>query len=206
LADRQEQSDMAARVAGLLAAAARGREEPAAADAAWRELIALYGRRVYAIARSRCRRDDLAEEVTQSVFATVATKLAEAGYIEQGRFEAWLFRIAMNRVRDELRRMRRHAEVCDPEVFNRRAAEDVDAAEKDDVEQLKEAIVKLSEADRQIIELRHHAQMSFREMAEVLEEPLGTLLARHHRALRKLKKLMEGEREVASGQHGRTAK
>jgi RNA polymerase sigma-70 factor (ECF subfamily) len=50
----------------------------------------------------------------------------------------------------------------------------------------------LSESDREVVELRHHAGMSFKSMAELLEEPIGTLLARHHRALKKLKDLMSG--------------
>ncbi len=49
---------------------------------------------------------------------------------------------------------------------------------------------KLSEADREIVELRHHAGLSFKQMADLLSEPIGTLLARHHRALKKLKDLL----------------
>jgi len=41
-----------------------------------------------------------------------------------------------------------------------------------------------------VIELRHHGGLSFQQMADLLEEPLGTLLARHHRALRKLRELL----------------
>jgi len=52
--------------AAVIAAAAGGDEQ------AWRTLLAMYARRVYALARSRCRSDELAEEITQSVFATVA--------------------------------------------------------------------------------------------------------------------------------------
>jgi RNA polymerase sigma-70 factor (ECF subfamily) len=48
----------------------------------------------------------------------------------------------------------------------------------------------LSESDREVIELRHHAGLSFKQIAELVNEPLGTLLARHHRALRKLKAAM----------------
>ena len=44
--------------------------------------------------------------------------------------------------------------------------------------------------NQEIIHLRHQGQMSFRQIAELLDEPLGTLLARHHRALRKLKQLL----------------
>ena len=53
-------------------------------------------------------------------------------------------------------------------------------------------MARLSEADRQVIDLRHIGGMSFKQMAEELQEPLGTLLARHHRALQKLRTLMDG--------------
>jgi len=72
---------------------------------------------VFAMARSRVRDDDMAEEITQSVFATIATKLTRDGYDERGRFESWLFRITMNRVRDEFRRLKRHAATTDPCVL-----------------------------------------------------------------------------------------
>jgi RNA polymerase sigma-70 factor, ECF subfamily len=181
---REHENQTPERVAGLLAAAARGD------DAAWREIIDLYGRRVYALAQTRFRRPDLAEEVTQSVFATVAAKLGDA-YTEKGRFESWLFRITMNRVRDELRRQRRQAEVRDPEAFRHVAAPDAPDHEPEQVMALREAMARLPAADREIVELRHHGGLSFRQLVDVLDEPLGTLLARHHRALRKLRQLME---------------
>lgn len=194
MADRGESHPGAAPGAdttALLARAARGDED------AWRALINLYARRVYALARSRCRRDDLAEEITQSVFATVAEKLRSpdlpGGYTDQGRFEPWLFRVAMNRVRDEIRRLQRHAEPTDPGNFEalRLAPEEPDRADPRDLQRLREALAELNDADRQIIELRHHAQLSFKTIAAMLEEPVGTLLARHHRALRKLKSILE---------------
>ena len=54
------------------------------------------------------------------------------------------------------------------------------------------ALERLSEADRQVIHLRHFAGMSFARIAEVLGEPLGTVLARQHRALKKLRQHLEG--------------
>ena len=83
-------------------------------ERAWEELIGLYGRRVFALAKSRVRSPELAEEIAQSVFATLAVKLRGGAYRDTGRFEAWLFRIAMNRVRDEIRRQRRNATPTDP--------------------------------------------------------------------------------------------
>ena len=194
----------------LLKAAAGGDE------GAWRTIVGLYARRVYALARSRLRGvggssrprsgrsasgpwpegDDTAEEVTQSVFCTVAAKLSGGEYTEQGRFESWLFRVAMNRIRDEVRRRRRQAEPTDPETFSERAGageDDVGRPTTDELAGLRIAMENLTEADREIVELRHHAGMSFKAMSEMLDEPIGTLLARHHRALRKLKELMGAE-------------
>lgn len=48
----------------------------------------------------------------------------------------------------------------------------------------------LSDADREVVELRHHGQMAFKDIAELLSQPVGTVLARHHRALRKLRDMI----------------
>jgi len=172
-------------------------------DAAWRRIIDLYARRIYALARSRLGRDHLAEEITQSVFVTVATKIAardgggdspgeQSGYVEQGKFEAWLFRIATNRVRDEARRLKRQPVASDGLDHEHAApATPTDRAEPRELAKLRDAMLLLGDDDREVVELRHHAGLSFRQIADLLGEPLGTLLARHHRALRKLKGMLE---------------
>lgn len=197
-------------LARLLRAAASGDED------AWRGIVQLYARRVYALARSRLcahaprphgwardrasagaatpftRGHDAAEEVTQSVFVTVAAKLSSGQYTEQGRFESWLFRVAMNRIRDEVRRTRRQAAPVDPEVLDAgpAAPAPADSSAPEQLDALRRAMSALNDSDREIVELRHHAGLSFKQMSDLLAEPLGTLLARHHRALRKLKELM----------------
>lgn len=188
-------------LADLLARAGRGE------DAAWRGLIELYGRRVYAMAKSRCRREDLAEEIAQAVFATVAAKLGKGGYAEQGKFEAWLFRITMNRVRDEMRRRARRGEVFDAGPLEHVAGPDDQPVEKDggELAALRAAMGTLSEPDREVVELRHHGGMSFKQIAEALSEPMGTILARHHRALKKLKEIVERSAEGLAGEPGRAS-
>ena len=195
LPDPSPKPEQATEIRDLLAAAAGGDES------AWRRLVELYGRRVFALAKSRCQRADLAEEVTQSVFATVATKLGSGGYAEEGKFEAWLFRITMNRIRDEMRRSKHRPEAADPATFGGVAGRVEEEGGEDQalmLGRLRDAMGRLSESDREVIELRHHGGMSFKQMSELLDEPLGTLLARHHRALRKLKQIMESEADQAS--------
>lgn len=168
----------------------------------------LYARRVFAMARSRLHNDELAEEITQSVFVTIATKLNGQGdgngYSEQGKFEPWLFRITMNRVRDYCRKRARHATPTAPEhMGGLSAAPETDHAERDagmkEMSRLRSAMEQLSDRDREIIELRHHGQMSFKQIAEISGDPIGTLLARHHRALKKLRDLLEPQQAPQNG-------
>lgn len=192
----------------LLARAARGDQQ------AWRVLVDQYSGRVYGVLRAQGADPERAEEITQSVFCTVASKLAT--YVEQGHFESWLFRIAMNRLRDDARRRRRHARsVGDLEALDAmadRAAPvrgsggsgggggpgsggdggGLGGLSAEESAALRAAMDRLSPADRQVVDLRHVGGLSFKQMSEVLGEPLGTLLARHHRALQKLRGYLEG--------------
>lgn len=163
---------------------------------AWRMIIDRFGSRVFGLLRANCGDPELAEELTQSTFCTVAQKLST--YKEFGRFESWIFRIAMNRLRDEMRRRKRHAvPLANPVLTGLAGATEVTAASYDtsDKKRLLEALNELSELDRQIIDLRHTASMSFKQISILLDEPVGTLLARHHRALKKLKQMIEAHEE-----------
>lgn len=203
---QDEAQDSALALAALLQAASKGDEQ------AWRSIVDLYARRVFAMARSRlgglraegpffrgsgnvggwASGNDAAEEVTQSVFCTIASKLAGGEYTEKGRFESWLFRVAMNRVRDEVRRRKRHATPTDPETLSgvSAAASVGSSTDTDEISRLRLAMENLMDSDREVVELRHHAGLSFKQISEMVDEPVGTLLARHHRALKKLKDLM----------------
>lgn len=183
------------RIGALVADAAKGDE------AAWESIVELYGRRIYAMAKSRLRDAESAEEITQSVFATLAERLrADAvAYEERGRFEPWLFRIVMNRVRDEGRRRQRRAVDTIPiRESEPTAAMPATTTVDEQLEPLRDAIGRLDERDREIIELRHHGQMSFSQIADLLGEPMGTLLARHHRALKKIRRELEGDGDTHS--------
>ena len=182
---------------------------------AWRRLVDRYTPRLFGLLVNQCHDKELAEELTQATFVKVVKKLDDKdGYTETGRFDAWLFRIAMNGLRDEMRRRKRQAVPTDmsPGAASGRdeksggwsakqqtirsggpqAATDPAEAliQAEQVRQLHRAIEQLSDADKEIIHLRHSAGLSFAEIAETLDQPLGTVLSRGHRALGKLKKLM----------------
>ncbi len=181
-----------------LAAAAAGDE------AAWRSLVEQYTRRVYALLAHQCRDRELAEELTQATFVKLFDQLRrQDGYREQGRFEAYLFRIAMNHLRDEMRRRKRQARTMDvngqdfllpPQQSGREQRAPLERMQHEEqVRKLRTAIAAMSESDQQILHLRHTAGMAFAEIAETLGEPLGTVLARAHRALKKLREMLGPE-------------
>lgn len=157
-------------------------------ETAWRRIVDWFAPRVFGLVRSQCGDVELAEEITQSTFCTLAEKLER--YVETGKFEAWIFRIAVNRLRDEMRRRRRHAVPIEASTLAAigPASEDAPVVDRARLQSmLAKALGGLGPSDRKVIELRHIGGMSFRQMADHLGEPLGTLLARHHRALRKLR-------------------
>ncbi len=171
-----------------LAAAADGDEQ------AWRHIVDTYAGRVYGVVFRQCGDRELSEEITQDTFVKVVTKLGD--YNETGRFEAWLFRIATNRLRDEIRRRKRQANPVDfsatpPEALGYQdedpASPDAPLLTAESNSQLAAAIAELSEADQQILNLRYVGELSYQQIADTLDQPLGTVLARGHRALKKLK-------------------
>ena len=179
-----------AHLAALLADASQGDQ------GAWRRIVEEYLPRVLAVLRAQCHDHDLAEEIAQSAFCTIVKKLPE--YQEAGRFESWLMRIAMNRLRDEMRRRKRHAIPAEESTLIGLAG----GSQPDDTgvedlqrQRLLEAMEELSMSDREILVLRHVSGLSFKELSEALDSPVGTLLARHHRALKKLKGLLEAAEE-----------
>ena len=165
-------------------------------EIAWREIVETWSPRVFGLIRAQCGNVDLAEEITQSTFCTVVERIGR--YSEVGRFESWLFRIAMNRLRDEMRRRRRHANPVETEALIGLAGAAAGPPEPplpggEELSALEQALARLSEPDRQVVHLRHITGLSFARIAEILNEPLGTVLARQHRALKKLRQHLGDE-------------
>ncbi|MCB9855823.1 MAG: sigma-70 family RNA polymerase sigma factor [Phycisphaerales bacterium] len=145
------------------------------------------------------------EDLLQEVYLRLV-RMIEA-YTHEGRFDAWLFRIAANLVRDRVRKVRRTGKFVSGvgdagDDGNGSLIESIEASEpeverglvmSEEMDALNRALAELPEAEREVIVLRHFSQMSFKEIAEATDVPLGTALARGHRGLEKLRKLMAPE-------------
>lgn len=169
------------------------------------EVVQEYMPRVYGFIAKMIGSGADAEELTQEVFLRVV-RTVEA-YHHDGKFTAWIFRIAANLVRDRVRRRRREGELfaADAGGSNDETREDPIAAAPDqgpepgrpaelaeDVACMQWAMSQLGPEEREAILLRHYSDLAFKEIAEVMNCPLGTVLARVHRGLKHLRALMEG--------------
>jgi RNA polymerase sigma-70 factor (ECF subfamily) len=170
-------------------------------SAAWDALVDAYWQRLFGYALRATGNNDLAQDLVQETFLRIVQRLDR--YDDQGKFEAWLFRILVNLVRDNGRAQSRHPTQSTVVDNNGQSGDMTDdmahvgpaphepVHDKEQVDQLQAALRKLSETDRQILLLRHFADMPFKEIAHTLNCPIGTVLARAHRALAKLRTIME---------------
>ena len=173
----------------------------AGSDQAYREILANFGPRLYGFFYRATRSSHDAEDLLGEVMLRLVRRLPD--YDEQGRFEPWLFSIAANLVRDRIRRaqVRPTAVSLDAETGSGSAlAEtlaDVDRPVEagliraEVMEDLDRALQRLEPEARSMVLLRHFGQMSFREIAEVFQCPVGTVLAKVHRSLRALRASLE---------------
>ncbi len=180
---------------GLLERARR--RDPAALD----ELVSRYSSRLFGLLYRLTGSRDVSEDLLQETFLRMVRTIGE--YEHVGRFEAWLFRIAANLARDWARKRTRRGETsplaagrddedCPGAVAPEAPAGDPGAAieRRESVRALVAALHELPAPDREVLLLRHYGELSFKEIAEHLDVPLGTALARAHRALLKLKARM----------------
>lgn len=172
---------------------ARGRQPDALAA-----LVDAYSPRVFGLLYRLTGSQDVAEDLLQETFLRVVRAIEH--YEHAGKFEPWLFRIAGNLARDYARKRGRHGEVVALEAAESDGGARSPGAAASGVEDPAQALIRreeeqrlaagleqLTESEREIILLRHFTELSFREIAEVLGVPLGTALARAHRALRRLR-------------------
>jgi RNA polymerase sigma-70 factor (ECF subfamily) len=141
---------------------------------------------------------ELAEDAVQECFFRVWRHLRR--FDSQRSFKSWLYRIARNAALDLVKKKRAvpfasfedenggnilAETVADPAPWADELFDRADAARL-----LAEALAQLTLPVQEVINLHHHDELTFREIAEVLEEPLDTVKSRYQRGLIKLKMLL----------------
>lgn len=173
----------------LVRAAAEGDEE------AFSRLVRLHEKKVYNLALRICGDPEDAADASQEAFLS-AWKGLPAFRGEAG-FSTWLYRLTSNAAIDHLRRTRRQRGEVSLDGGEQRA-DAVDAAPSPQAQaeaaELREAVMtgfaRLSDSHRQVLALREMQELSYEEIAAVLQVDLGTVKSRISRARGALRKIL----------------
>jgi RNA polymerase sigma-70 factor (ECF subfamily) len=138
--------------------------------------------------------EHMAEELHQQTWVSVLEHMDKFTASPGGGFKSWLFRIATNKANDTWRS--RGREKAAKQGLKLVTDEELPAADfrlegTENELKLRRAIEQLPENQRQVLLLRYYSNLKFVEIAQMLGCPLNTALGRMHKAIQKLKQLME---------------
>ena len=139
----------------------------------------------------------LAEDIFQDVFIRIIDTMRGGRYTEEGKFLPWAMRIAHNLCVDHFRKMKRNPIIRNSEdkdifevlSFSEESAEDT-MMKRQSYDRVREMLDRLPEDQREVIILRHYADMSFKEIAATTNCSINTALGRMRYGLINLRKLM----------------
>ncbi len=138
---------------------------------------------VYGFALSMLKNKSDAEDVVHDTYLSVLKGSAQ--YKNYGKPLAWILRITKNLCLDKLRKNTRYADV---------EIEDWMLVEEENKNEYKELLGLcfhiLTDEERNIVVLHALSGLKFREIANILEKPLATVLSKYHRSLKRLKNEM----------------
>ncbi|QDV87597.1 RNA polymerase sigma factor [Planctomycetes bacterium TBK1r] len=163
------------------------------------QLMGRYQREIYSYLRRYIGSTEMAEDAFQGTFLQVHLKCQQ--FDSSRRFRPWLYAIATNQAIDVQRRNKRHRMVSldrtpnDTEQRNASWAEKLvggtpdplaAAASQENGDWMKESISSLGQPMQQVIQLVYYQGLKYREAAEILGIPVGTVKSRLHAAVQRL--------------------
>jgi RNA polymerase sigma factor (sigma-70 family) len=140
---------------------------------------------------------DTAEDLLQDTFIKAIHTMKSGRYNEEGKFSSWICRIAHNLAIDFFRKEKRSpminiedsSNIFNTLSFSEESIESIQIKEETH-ERLRELIQQLPEAQKEVLIMRHYADMSFQEIAETTGVSINTALGRMRYALINLRKKM----------------
>jgi len=159
-------------------------------EQAFGSLVEAYQRPLFNTALRLAGDYDEARDITQRAFIKAFDRLAS--FDPGRRFFSWVYRILVNEALDSVntRGRYRHLDTDDLEDLpGALEASDEAARQKETAEHIEAAILRLSPEHRQVVVLRHFANLSYREIADLIELPEKTVKSRLFAARLKLREI-----------------
>jgi RNA polymerase sigma factor (sigma-70 family) len=145
----------------------------------------------------------LAEDIFQDLFIRIIETFRAGKYKDENKFVQWAMRIAHNLCVDHFRKIKNKPVIRTGDgvdIFDVLNFEEPNAEDKiiktQSSERIMKLVCKLPEDQREIIILRHFADLKFREISKILDCSVNTALGRMRYALLNLRKLIE-EKQIA---------
>ena len=166
-------------------------------------LVARHKDKIYSSIQFLVRDKYLAEDIFQDVFMKIIDTIRSDRYTEEGKFLPWAMRIAHNICIDHFRRIKRGPSVKTSdnhdifEVLNfaGKAADD-NMIKGQSHEQVRKILDLLPSEQREVIVLRHYADLSFKEIAEMTNCSINTALGRMRYGLINMRKVI-AEKQIS---------
>jgi RNA polymerase sigma-70 factor (ECF subfamily) len=165
-------------------------------ELAFRELVTRYKNSLYAFLRQFLNRLDLVEDVFQETFLQLYT--SRASFDQSRPLRPWLFTIAANKAKDALRKKQRTAaipistiadsdDLSFGDVLNAITSDSTtpsDNLERTEMAlRIEQVMANMPENLRQILTLAYFNKFSYKQMADILSIPIGTVKSRLHTAV-----------------------
>jgi RNA polymerase sigma factor (sigma-70 family) len=167
-------------------------------EKAFEELLSRHKTRIYTAIYLFVKDRDLAEDIFQEVFIKIVKTLRSGRYNHEGKFLQWALRIAHNLCVDYFRRDKRRPTVSpteDFDIFNVLSLSDESPEQSIMRSQSHDRVRRLVDAlppeQREVVILRHYADMSFKEISLLTRVSINTALGRMRYALINIRRMVE---------------
>jgi RNA polymerase sigma-70 factor (ECF subfamily) len=165
---------------------------------AFSELVGIHARGVLNVIFRMCGDAQIAEDAAQETFIRAWSNLGSFRTDRESSLRNWLYRIALNTATDMLRKEKHilpgameNFHLADPQS----GPEDL-FLQAERTAQVKDAISSLPDASRAVLVLKEYEGLSYREIADTLDIPIGTVMSRLNYARRLLKEKLHGQKAV----------
>jgi RNA polymerase sigma-70 factor (ECF subfamily) len=166
-------------------------------------LVTRYKDKIYTSIYLLVKDKYLAEDLFQDVFIRIIDTLNGGRYTEEGKFLPWALRIAHNMCVDHFRKVKRSPSIKtsdDRDIFEvlnfNEASPEQKMMQSQSHDRVRKMIDMLPEDQREVIILRHYADLSFKEIAELTKCSINTALGRMRYGLINMRKMMV-EKQIA---------
>lgn len=171
-------------------------------EAAFSTLLHRHKAKIYSSIYMFTKDRELADDLFQDVFIKIIDTLRRGKYNHEGKFLQWALRISYNMCVDQFRRAKRRTKVSATETFDIFDVLESDMPNKETsmmrdqtYDRVRTLVDLLPSEQREVVILRHYADMSFKEIACLTDVSINTALGRMRYALINIRKLIE-EKEL----------